>query len=61
MSAYHMYIDMEDFMNAMAITVSSRGGSCMQVPGWRYISEKDMNEILLARSPHHSREPVANR
>jgi hypothetical protein len=38
MTAYRMYIDMEDFMNAMAVTVSNRGGSCMQIPDWRYVS-----------------------
>jgi hypothetical protein len=56
-----MYIGIEDFMSAMVITVSSRGGFCMQIPGWRYISEKkDMNESLLARYPCYPRTPIAS-
>lgn len=59
--ACRMYICTEDWMNAMTITVSSRGGSCMQTPGWRYISEKDINENLLARSPCSVPTPIASR
>jgi hypothetical protein len=40
MTAYRMYIDMEDFMSATAIMVGRRGGSCMQIPNWRYLSER---------------------
>jgi hypothetical protein len=40
MTAYRMYIDMEDFMNATTVTVSSYGGSCMQIPDWRGVSEQ---------------------
>lgn len=40
MMACRMYIGFEDFMNAMIITVSSRGEFCMHIPGWCYTSEK---------------------
>ena len=46
MTAYRMYIDMEDFMNATAITVGSCGGSCMQIPDLRYVPEKIRMKIF---------------
>jgi len=51
MTAYRMYIEMEDFMNATTVTVSNRGGSCRQNTGLALCLRKDMNENLLARSP----------
>ena len=55
MTAYRMYIDMEDFMNATTVTVSNRGGSCRQNTGQALCLRKDMNENLLARSPRSLR------
>ena len=55
MTAYRMYIDMEDFMNATTVTVSNRGGSCRQNTGLALCLRKDMNENLLARSPQSLR------
>jgi len=55
MTAYRMYIEMEDFMNATTVTVSNRGGSCRQNTGLALCLRKDMNENLLARSPRSLR------